>query len=148
VSPPVLRTSVRSARLEGRIQYSGAPEYLPRSLVRRDDADVLFAYSTTILRNRESFPQLVPGFNPLALLGYPTDAAKVTVVARLDILRRSQRLPGYDAQASLRRFSTLYGAASPTDLEREVLRAVRDSIDAQLANDAANLEQQLGPARR
>jgi hypothetical protein len=148
VTPSPARLSVRGARLEGRIEYDGRPEHLPRSLVRRADGDVLFAYSTTTLKGRQEFPQLLPVFNPLTLFGYPTRTSKVTVVARLEILRGSRRLPGYDAQATLRRWTTIYSADVRPELEQEALRAVRDSIDAQLGADSQRLEQALGAARR
>jgi hypothetical protein len=148
VTPEIVQAGVATARLEGRIEYDGKPENLPRSLVRKPDADALFAYSTTTVTGRETFPQFVPFFNPLTLIGYPTKAQRVTVVGRLEILSRGRRLQGYDAQATIRRYTTLYSGDVRRELERDALTLVRDSIDAQLGNSSDALQRALGAPRR
>jgi hypothetical protein len=148
VTPAIVRSGAGASSLEGRIEYDGKPENLPRSLVRRPDADAILAYSTTTVTGRESFPQFVPFFNPLTLIGYPTRSQRVTVVGTLDILSRGRRLRNYNAQATIRRYTTLYSGDVRRELERDALTLVRDSIDAQLGNDSDALQRSLGAPRR
>jgi hypothetical protein len=138
VDPGTAVRRVPNTQLSGRLRYSGPPEYVPRILRDRADAERIFLYSLESSTQRTTFSALSSLF-PLGLLGVPTGETVATVSARLEIRLGSRMLGAYDATARASKLRGVYLSDATDELTRRAGLAARDDLDAQLINDLPTL---------
>lgn len=124
--------------VRGHLSFAGNPEYLPPVLL--DDAaapvDAVVRYGYRVDYDLRQIPAEVQWVNPLHLIGMPTGAGALTVVARLDVERGGVPVRSFAAVASLKRSQSMFGEGETfTDMRRRALLLVRDNIAAQVCAD-------------
>jgi hypothetical protein len=142
VNPDVAVRRVPGTTLSGRLMYSGPPEYVPRILRQRADAEATFVYSLQSSTQRTTFSALSSLF-PLTLLGVPTGQSIATVSARLEVRLGRRTLAAYDATAQASKLRGVYLSDATEELTRRAGLAARDNLDAQLINDLPTLSGSL-----
>ncbi len=145
VQPELQNSTAELAALVGRVEFDGREEYLPRTLRRQNEGDVVFTYRWSADTSRSDHPDLVTLFNPLTLFGSPTGESTARASGHLEIRRGDRPVRSYDAQASVRKIQHLYSGDSLTEIRRQALIGVRDNLDAQLKADLPSLSELLAP---
>jgi hypothetical protein len=133
--------------LHGRIEYHGNQTYLPRTVAPSPSASeqaLTLRYETTEIQEPSDW-DVIALFNPFSLIGFPTGHRSSTVKATLDILENGNLLQSYAATSEQDAIRGIYYGASFSELRRQGLIAVRNSIEAQMAqnvhrNQAASSE--------
>jgi hypothetical protein len=144
---PDLPTVTGDLDLRGRVEYEGSREYLPTSLAGvnapASDGDTIFRYRYDVTYETPDVPPILVVLNPLIGFGFPTGSDRATVTGWLEVLRGNRTLKTYTASCVAKRFRTVYSGSSLSQLRRDALVAVRDSVDTQMINDGAALEEAL-----
>jgi hypothetical protein len=126
----------------GPIEYDGSPLFIPRSLGHVDpDPDVpqalSFDYETRV-RYRDTSntaTEIIALFNPLTLFGFPIARIVIDVEAQLEVLDHGRAIRIYESRCTVTQTRTLYSGGNMSALRQDGLLAVRDSIDAQIAQE-------------
>ncbi len=134
---PVEREQVTQLRtIDAKIDYTGNRDYLPRSLKEgADTTDItaVYTYDVSYDAGRERDYTIV---NPLLIAGVTKAADSVTVTGTLELFRAGNSIRKYSESVALRKNKTLYSEGETlSEMRRDGLLFVRDSIDRQIYND-------------
>jgi hypothetical protein len=137
VSPAPAAFPPANCALRARVEYRGAPDYVPAVLVDTADAVLAYAFTYEVVYGSQAIDPLLQFVNPLNFVGFPTGAHDVRVVARVDVRTPSGVVRSYAAAAAADATGTMFSeGATLTELRRRALLAVRDSLARQLCADA------------
>ena len=123
--------------VQGRIEYRGNLNYLPRTVAQTpptSEPALTLRYETTETQQPSGW-DVIALFNPLSIIGFPTGNRASTVMATLEILQNGNLLQSYTATSQQEAIRGIYYGSSFSELRREGLLAVRNSIEAQMARN-------------
>lgn len=136
VKPDVTPSTTAFLKLEAVVDYDGNRLYLPKSIlaVSTSAADISCRYQYDINYGNEDYSKAML-FNPVTLLGVPTGTDQITATAVLAFRKGNTVLKQYQSAAQISKNRNLFQHTTLTELRRELLFAMRDNIDAQIAVD-------------
>ncbi len=121
----------------GRVNYSGNPDYLPRTVKPSDEesGNLEFKYDYNVGYGQDAVPDVLPLFNPLSLVGFPIGSDSLVVVGKLDLLKDGEVVKTYCSTCVIDKTRNLfYEGKTHSELRRQGLLRVRDNIEIQMAN--------------
>ncbi len=144
-SPDIPRPTSLPA-LAGKVDYTGPPTYLPRSIASDDRETAVFRYRYDVKQSDDDYPVLLLLFNPLTLFGFPVGTSRVAAIGNLEIVRGAEATR-YEASCTVEQRRSVYSSRNLSALRARALFEVRDAIDSQLERDAVRLAQFLSASR-
>ena len=119
----------------------GDPGELPPTVAisLTKESPVTFAYREQLSHDDYHIPLIVSAFDPVTFVGAPLGDFGVTAFASLTIFDGDRVIGDYTAKTHVSRSYTLYHEPTHREVEDAARAAVRDKIDAKLAQDAERL---------
>ena len=103
------------------------------------ESPVTFAYREELSHDDYHVPLIVSAFDPVTYVGAPLGDFGVTAFATLTIFEGDRVIGDYTAKTHVSRSFTLYHEPTHREVEDAARAAVREKIDAKLADDAERL---------
>jgi hypothetical protein len=130
----------RPLPFKGRL-IDGNPEELPSTVASSltKESPVTFAYREELSHDDYHIPLIVSAFDPVTYVGAPLGDFGVTAFASLTIFDGERVIGDYTAKTHVSRSYTLYHEPTHREVEEAARAAVRDKIDAKLAQDLERL---------
>ena len=130
----------RPLPFKGRL-IDGDPGELPPTVASSltKESPVTFAYREQLSHDDYHIPLIVSAFDPVTFVGAPLGDFGVTAFASLTIFDGDRVIGDYTAKTHVSRSYTLYHEPTHREVEDAARAAVRDKIDAKLAQDAERL---------
>jgi hypothetical protein len=138
ITPEVANLSSGTTLISGKIDYDGNAEYLPRtvSVEPSEHVSLVVRYCYEVTYGRDAVNQVIPLFNPLSLIGFPTGSDTVVVTAKLEVIQLGAVVKAYTSVCVLDKYRTIfYEGDSLSVLRKKGLLAVRANIEAQMSSD-------------
>lgn len=139
VTPTIITNdNLSNFKIEGKIEYDGNKEYLPRTINYDSAPDTIFClkYSYDVTYGRDNTPQAIPLFNPLTIIGFPIGENTLVVKGKLLLLKGKEVLKEYSATCGLEKTRSLFSEGETfSELRKKGLIAVRDNIEMQMYQD-------------
>ncbi len=134
------REPARPLPFKGRL-IDGDPDELPPSVASSltKESPVTFAYREELSHDDYHIPLIVSALDPVTYVGAPVGDFGVTAFASLTIFDGDRVIGDYSAKTHVSRSYTLYHEPTHREVEEAARAAVRDKIDANLAQDAERL---------
>jgi len=139
----------RPLPFKGRL-IDGDPAELPPTIANSlaNESTVTFAYREELSHDDYHIPLIVAAFDPVTYVGAPLGDFGVTAFASLTIFDGDRVIGDYTAKTHVSRSYTLYHEPTHREVEEAARAAVRDKIDAKLADDAGRIATAVnGPAK-
>ena len=141
LSPDLKPLDSISFSIKGRVICDGSPEYLPRTIVKADDAGLTFRYVHQESYGKNNVPELITLYSPATLLGVPMGTDDLVMAGQLDVMSGTQTHRSYKALCVMKNTRNIFTEGETfTAMRRRGLLALRDNLDAQLHQDRAFLE--------
>lgn len=113
------------------------PPLIARSLA--PDSPITFSYREELTHDDYHIPLIVSAFDPVTYVGAPLGDFGVTAFASLTIFDHDRVIGDYTAKTHVSRSYTLYHEPTHREVEEAARAAVREKIDAKLADDSERL---------
>jgi len=122
--------------IDAAVEYQGNRDYLPRSLHDSPgNSEITARYSYNVSYSTGKEHELTV-FNPLLIAGVSKTEDQISVSGTLELLRDGDTIKQYRESITLTKNKTLYSEGETyTDMRRDGLLHVRDSIDRQIYDD-------------
>jgi len=145
-SNAVSRDAVASKPLpfKGRL-VDGSPNELPPMIAGALAADspITFSYHEELTHDDYHIPLIVSAIDPVTYVGAPLGDFGVTAFATLTVFDHDRVVADYTAKCHVSRSYTLYHEPTHREVEEAARAAVREKIDAKLAQDRERLAKVL-----
>lgn len=138
ITPDIAVIPVIDFSLDGKVDYEGNKEYLPRTVSSDTNPKnlMILRYRYDVTYGRDAVHQALPLFNPLTIIGFPIGADTVVVTGKLEILKGSSAVKTYSAVCVLDKHRTIFSEGETmSEIRKRGLLAVRDNIEAQMYVD-------------
>jgi len=129
-----------SLPFKGRL-VDGSPDNLPPTVAQSlsPDSPITFSYREELTHDDYHIPLIISALDPVTYVGAPLGDIGVTVFATLTIFDHNRVIGDYTAKTHISRSYTLYHEPTHREVEQAARVAVRDKIDAKLAQDSNRL---------
>lgn len=140
VTPAIDTPPPPDLRIGGKIVYDGNREYLPRIIADEPGSGLVFTYSYNVAYWKSETPEAIPLFNPLTTFGFPIGENALIIQGKLDVQGERGINKSYVAMCRFKKTRSLfYEGDTFTEMRKQGLLAVRDSIEGQLCKDRDSL---------
>jgi hypothetical protein len=123
-------------RVKGNITYKGNPIYLPATVEHKSGTDVTIHYEYVLSYAGTGEAEFFTAFIPTTIVGTPTGGDWVTAVGKMEISRNGTVIKTYSGEVLVSKPRSLFaGGSDKTELRRQALTSLKESIELQMKND-------------
>jgi hypothetical protein len=150
IIPPYEKLGNVSFVINGKIDYIGNQEYIPRTIHNdsSNETSLIIKYQYHVNYGKENIPQglhVANLFNPLVIIGFPIGQDTLVVIGKIDIMKQGDVIKTYSAACSFEKTRSLfYQGPTFSELRKTGLLEVRDNIEAQMYRDREFLQKLNG----
>lgn len=137
ITPQYAKIENISPVVNGKIDYDGNEEYLPRTISNDSSKNPLliikYQYHVDYGNSNIHFANL---YNPLLFVGFPIGKDTLIVAGKIDIIKKNEVIKSYSAVSAFEKTRNIfYHGPTFSEVRKTGLLNVRDNIEAQMYND-------------
>ncbi|XDD45243.1 hypothetical protein AB3N60_11000 [Leptospira sp. WS39.C2] len=114
------------SKIEGKLEYSGNPEYLPKIIENNLMSTNLVIYDYSVSYEPANPSDLMAFFNPLIFLGFPIEEHKVILKGNLIYENGAKKI---DSEVIISQYRILYNNPNYTEMRKIGLNELKKNIE-------------------